>query len=630
MKATKTIREKLSKIRQKTRFFLYIFAVSLVGLAGVFIAYQKSYSNKALLNTYILDEKIAGQNQDQIKSAVAKIYDKSKGSKIKLVNTDKSWEISFEDSNWKLDEAKTAQEIFNYGHSSSHLKNFISTLQSAVLKKHFTPAYSFNEDFVQIWLDSVNSQIGKPKKEANIQIKGDEITIINPEAGKTINEDQIKEKIIAAFSLKENNEIKIEVVNDEPTITADEAKALADKAKELTKDDFEIVGPNSSANLTKKTLGLSIELKRKSTDKKGFLGKKSLGEVFVSFSRDKISGFLDQNLDDLNIKAQDAKFTISNGNITLKSPSKDGRAIEVDQSIDKIIGILETGQEKKIELPSKAQEASIKAQTAGDIEKIGIKELIGTATTDFRKSPSNRIHNIETGVQLISGSTIKPGDEFSTLSRLGKIDQSTGFLPELVIKEDKTIPEFGGGLCQVSTTLFRSAMNSGLKITARQNHSYRVSYYEPPVGMDATIYYPSPDFKFINTTNSYILINGHIDGTRITFDFYGTKDGRVVETTDPVSYDVISPPDPIYTDDPSLAPGEVKLTDHAHAGAKAYFYYRVRKDGKLIEDDKFVSSYVAWPAKYLRGPGTPEQQDPQPQDQSTPQPAAAPAASQTP
>jgi len=127
---------------------------------------------------------------------------------------------------------------------------------------------------------------------------------------------------------------------------------------------------------------------------------------------------------------------------------------------------------------------------------------------------------------------IKPGEEFSFVKILGEVDSDHGYLPELVIKKDKTEPEFGGGICQVSTTAFRAALNSGLKITARRNHAYPVQYYNPQ-GMDATVYIPRPDLRFINNTPAYILIQTKIEDTELIFKFFGTDDGREVKITGP-------------------------------------------------------------------------------------------------
>jgi vancomycin resistance protein YoaR len=246
--------------------------------------------------------------------------------------------------------------------------------------------------------------------------------------------------------------------------------------------------------------------------------------------------------------------------------------------------------------------AETKPEISDDaINDLGIVDLISTGTTDFKGSPTNRVHNIQVGVASINGALLKPGETFSTLGHLGTIDAAGGYLPELVIKDNRTTPEYGGGLCQVSTTLFRAAMNAGLRIDQRQNHKYRVSYYEPPVGMDATIYDPAPDFKFTNTYSSHILIQGYITGTKITFEIYGTKDSRAVEISTPTITAVTDPPAPSYVETDTLAPGEKKLLEKAHQGATVNFRYKVTKDGQTLQEKTFESVYVPWQEKWLIG-----------------------------
>ena len=149
---------------------------------------------------------------------------------------------------------------------------------------------------------------------------------------------------------------------------------------------------------------------------------------------------------------------------------------------------------------------------------LGIKELLGSGHSNFYGSSANRRHNIRVGSNKLSGMIIKPGEEFSLVKALGDVNKETGYLFEMVIKGNKTVPEYGGGLCQVATTLFRAALQSGLPITERRNHSYRVSYYEP-AGTDATIYSPHPDLRFINDTGNNILIQARFESNDIYFDF---------------------------------------------------------------------------------------------------------------
>jgi vancomycin resistance protein YoaR len=169
-----------------------------------------------------------------------------------------------------------------------------------------------------------------------------------------------------------------------------------------------------------------------------------------------------------------------------------------------------------------------------NIEKYQIKKLIGVGKSDFTGSSSTRIHNINTGSKRFNGLILEPDEEFSFTTILGEVDENTGYKEELVIKKNQTVPEYGGGICQVSTTMFRVALNSGMKITERHNHSYPVHYYNPP-GTDATVYVPKPDLKFKNTTGNYLLIETELDEKNKEYyiNFYSKEDLYDVEIEGP-------------------------------------------------------------------------------------------------
>ncbi len=235
-----------------------------------------------------------------------------------------------------------------------------------------------------------------------------------------------------------------------------------------------------------------------------------------------------------------------------------------------------------------------------DPERLGIKELIGVGRSNFSGSPSNRRKNIRLGAEKVNGVIIPPGGEFSLLKTLGVIDGANGWLPELVIKGDKTTPEFGGGLCQIGTTTFRAALDSGLKITQRQNHSYRVRYYEP-AGTDATIYDPAPDFRFVNDTDHSVLIHAYLDGDNAIFEFWGTKDGRKADPIKPRIYNIVAPPPMKTIETLDLPVGKKKCTETAHAGADAEFTYNVTYADGSKASQVFTSHYRPWQAVCLVG-----------------------------
>lgn len=259
-----------------------------------------------------------------------------------------------------------------------------------------------------------------------------------------------------------------------------------------------------------------------------------------------------------------ARFEIRDGRVSQFAMPQDGEDVDIDESIRAIETIL-FGHKNSAEIVLMHQ-----APIVRDVESTqsrGIVSMLARGETDFRGSPKNRTHNIEVGTAKYHGLLIAPGVEFSFNQFLGPVNGDTGFKPELVIKNNVTTAEFGGGLCQVSTTLFRAAVQAGMKITVRHNHSYAVRYYGTP-GFDATIYPPYTDFRFLNNTPGYLLIQTKIDGTHLSFELWGTPDGREVEIDGPHPYD--------------------KRPDGA---VKAILKQTVRKDGQTLIEDTFSSNY---------------------------------------
>ncbi len=297
-------------------------------------------------------------------------------------------------------------------------------------------------------------------------------------------------------------------------------------------------------------------------------------ETGISAKKEAIQSFLENLAQKIDRDPVDAKFKLENDKIATFIDSQPGIKIDIDKSIQIISDeILKTDAEQSKEIELAYAKTDPKVQPS-DVNNLGINTLIGEGTSNFRGSPRNRILNIKVATSRFNGVLIKPGEEFSFVNVLGPVDGEHGYAPELVIKQDKTEPEFGGGVCQVSTTAFRAAIYSGLEITARRNHAYPVSYYNPQ-GMDATVYIPKPDLKFINNTPGYILIQTKIEGTVLTFQFFGTDDGRKVEVNGPK---IIS----------KESDGSMKTT----------FTQKVTdKDGNVTINDTFNSSYDS-PDKY--------------------------------
>jgi len=289
-------------------------------------------------------------------------------------------------------------------------------------------------------------------------------------------------------------------------------------------------------------------------------------------SDEALGNFIEDLARKVNKDPVDARFKVENGKVTAFALSSPGLRLNKQKSLESFKKYLLTQDfSDSLELSTQKIQPEISSDSQ---DNLGINSLIGSGESNFAGSPKNRIYNIKVATNRFNGVLIKPGEEFSFVKILGEVDGEHGYLPELVIKHDKTEPEFGGGICQVSTTTFRAAINSGLKITARRNHAYPVSYYNPQ-GMDATVYVPRPDLRFINNTPGYILIETQIEGTKLIFNFYGTDDGRKIN--------IIGP----------------KILSRESDGAmKTTFTQQVfDKNGELIREDVFNSNYDS-PNKY--------------------------------
>ncbi len=259
---------------------------------------------------------------------------------------------------------------------------------------------------------------------------------------------------------------------------------------------------------------------RNFTQKKEYrISQKRMNEILVEIAQS------------INSAPIDARITLIKGVPTTIFEGIPGIRLSMDKSAKSILdGIIQS--RPVIDLIVDYVEPGL---TLAKFEKLNIKDLLADGESDFAGSSSSRIHNITVAAARYNGLLIPPGKTFSFNELLGEVSAKSGYLPELVIKNKKIVPEYGGGICQVSSTLYKAALKAGLEIVERRGHSVTIRYYSPQ-GLDATIYPGVVDLKFKNDTNEYILIQSKIEGTKLTFEIYGENDGREVIINGPHMY----------------------------------------------------------------------------------------------
>jgi vancomycin resistance protein YoaR len=295
-------------------------------------------------------------------------------------------------------------------------------------------------------------------------------------------------------------------------------------------------------------------------------------------------------------------------------PSRAARQLNIDATIARIqeaLGAPE-GQEAHT-APLVLDVIAPDVPDTATAAELGITQLVSEQSTYFAGSTAERVRNIEVAAARFHGLLVAPGATFSFNEHLGDVSLDTGFAEALIIYGGRTIRGVGGGVCQVSTTVFRTAYFGGFPIEERYSHAYRVSYYEKGdawkgPGLDATVYAPLVDFKFTNDTPSWLLMEVYVNpsAARITWRFYSTADGREVAVSPAQVTNVVPAPEPLYEEDPTLAQGVIKQVDYAADGADVAVVRTITRGGVQINPDEpaLTTHYQPWRAVFNYGPGT--------------------------
>ena len=436
---------------------------------------------------------------------------------------------------------------------------------------------------------------------AQFALNGNKVSILPETVGEKINIAEAadaSEKKLAAFDTSPYNFVT-EI--DTPSISEKDLQPFSDNALALgrfAKLVFRYNGYKWNVDGDKLVSWLTVKQGNK-----------------IGADEHKLEDYFDRTINlYIDFPMHNSRFEIKDNKLVEISAGKAGNVVDIKKNVQEIEGAisdillsqknatdqsvdnLQSPITVDIPVAVTVEEPNITKDT---INKYDIKELVGTATTDFKGASLDRQHNIETGVSKLNGILLAPGEEFSAVNAIGDITEEAGFVEEYVISNGKTQKEIGGGLCQLATTLFRLAIDSGLPIIERVNHRYVVSYYG--AGLDATIYGPHPDLRFINDTGNYLLLQGKAENNKVVFEFYGKKDGRSITISEPKVYNWVAPPSTkiIYTFE--LARGKTKCTEIPHSGVTADVTYTVDYPDGQTKETNFHSVYQPWQKVCLVG-----------------------------
>jgi vancomycin resistance protein YoaR len=568
-------------------------AILIASVATLFFL-ELWLADRVLPGVYVWDVDLGGMTRDEATEYLAEGFRYPPDRYPQIRHGDQAWPVRPEDMGTELDLATTVDAAMRVGHEgdlSSRLEEQLRVLLDGTL---VMPVFTYDQGTGTMFLRQVSREVNRPLRNASLSLGDDlSVQVLPGQAGRFVEEEATRQALVERLSNLGGGIVELAVVDSEPLLT--DLSATQAQVQQMLSGAVSVTAAGFEAwTIEPATLAKWLIL-RPQTDPSG--------QTTLSVSLD--PAHTSRLAEEINLQVTrqptDAQFRFDDASGTLVPivESVPGQTLDITATVS-LIETLAAGQQRTAPLPLKPIRPALATE---DGPSLGIAGLLSEGTTSFAGSSASRIQNIVVGTAQFDGLLIAPGETFSFNHYLGEVTAEQGYEESIIIWGNTTRADVGGGLCQVSSTAFRAAFWAGVPVVERLPHSFRVSYYEPPKGMDATIYSPSVDLKWQNDTGHYILIQTYVDRANqtVTFRFYGTNPGRTVEIDGPYESNPIPSGPAVYRDDPTMPKGETKQIEWAKDGLDVTVYRIIEENGVEVKRDTFFSRYRPWQAVYLVG-----------------------------
>ena len=607
------IEEKSSSSNGFSRFIFILFGSLVLGVllfAAVLFAYENSFSGRIYRGVSIDTVSVGGLTPEEASDKLEKELRYPFESSFTFTYQDRRWQATPQQLGFHPQTSDMTGAAFAVGRSGGLLEQVTGQLAALLHGVRIQPVFLFDERVAFNFITKMSAEIDTPMEDPSIILQGSEVVIVPGKTGLMLDRAMTMTLLQIYAQNLQSAEIELPVTVLEATeANLGEQKQVLDN---LLSRDFTLYtnderGVLSAGSIPADVLAGMIDFEPVMNDTSLTIEMTPKMEPFYSRLLEIGSNVYKE--------AKDAKFIFDDSRLTLQliSPAETGKEIDIEASLENIVRSIRDGA-NQAEVVLNIIDPKVKGNETA--EELGIRELVHTENTYFFYSDDERIQNIQVGAGKLNGILIAPGETFSMADAVGEVSKEAGYAESSVIFGSETIQDVGGGLCQVSTTLFRAAFNYGLEINERHAHGYRVYYYErlanrsldPGLaGLDAAVYLPTLDLKFTNDTPYWILMETEPDVNlfRLQWRFYSTDVNRYVEYTSSGLTNVEPEGDPVYNENPELPAGSIVQVDWGIDGADVTINRTVYQDGYIHIQDRFDTHYEAWSDIFEYGPGTP-------------------------
>lgn len=528
--------------------------------------------------------------------------------KIVLRDGGRVWVVTPAQMGMAFDASSSAQTAYQLGRSGGLFASLDGQLRARSAGAEVPPVILFDQRVAHQYLQALSVEVDLPLMEASLRVEGTDVVAVSGQVGRALDVEGTLVFLSAQMQTYRDGEVPLVIHEQQPEIV--DVSAQTEIARRVLSQPLRLYIANAGEgdpgpwNYDVQILANMI-IVRRVEDGGG-------AEVQVALDTAQLREIILGIATQVDRKSENAGFSFNDTTrqLELIKNARVGRVVDTEASIAVINEALLQGEHNIALQVVEEQPAVTNTSTA---EQLGITELVSSETSYFYGSTAPRIQNIRAAAERFHGVLIAPGEIFSMGDAIDDISLDNGYAEALIIYGGRTIKGVGGGVCQVSTTLFRTVFFGGYPVVERYSHAYRVSYYEQTssgainpnlAGLDATVYFPLVDFKFTNDSPYWILMETYVTDNALTWKMYSTNDGRSVtwETSGPQN--VVPAPKPLFKENDELKPGQIKPVDWAANGADVAVTRTVWKNGAVYFSDEFKTHYEPWQAVCEVAPGT--------------------------
>jgi vancomycin resistance protein YoaR len=581
-------------------------SVMLIVVLAIFLfAFQMRFAETIYPNVYALGLNLSGMSEQEAAMALSNRFEYGSEAVFTFRDGDKFWQMSALDLGVGFDAEATAEMAFHVGRTGNLLRDFSGQSEAWFGGQAISPVISYDQNIALAKLEEMAAEIDREAINASLSLNGSQVTVTEGQTGRRLDIPATLNRLNEAIMrLDTGAEIPL-VINENPALVSSVAASANQIETALSGSVTLTATDETGAQLGPWTISVEqiAELLTVSLINNGD-GTQSYN---VDIDMGAFENYLYALAPGLIAPAVDGRFDFvpETGQLAVLEPAQSGRVLNVAETLRRLEeGVFTEGSRL---VPMAFDYTLPRYHNQVTAAELGITELVAESTTYFTGSGSNRRTNIAVGVSRMNGIIIGPGEEFSFNYYLGDISYENGFVDGLVIVADRTESGIGGGICQVSTTVFRAAFTGGFAITERNSHGYRVGYYElngQAAGMDAAIWQPERDFKFQNNTPHHLLIEAtmYSGDSALQVRIYSTKHWQV-EIDEPIIRNNDPAPEARFVSNSDLQLGEILQVDYAAEGADVTVYRNVFDlQGNLVVEDYVYTHYLPWQAIYEVAP----------------------------